>query len=315
MKGLTSSEIFNTMGGIKAIQETVSTYKNEIPKWVLSSDDIYDNIRFIDKKLTDPYKGQVLDDLSNGNVKLVHNVEFLSKIPRYIVYWNQMENGKLVTYVNMTFVAKRLQSGEFTCQNMQFYMFAQFGSFVNRLTKSNFSAIVNNSNTMVFMARIYARMMTQILDRKYGLSSEGTLVNQFLYIWARYLIVSLLEKEDNERTRNLARDACNDLLTEGMINEIETNFNFSTINSIADLVDKIKQFHPRTKDLSLRVLIQDVSSMYNTYSLLAIENPTYFIFMVVSVLHLSGLHNEFRLEKILDKDGIKLYNALIGGLR
>ena len=310
MKGLTKSVIFTEVQTGVNLTDVIKSHKFDIPNWVLTNDDVFDNMRFIEKKVVDPFKNTTLNALKNKDVVLVFNPEILGKLPRMIVYWSTLENNRLVTYVNMTHFAKRLQSGEFVCNNNLFYMLAQFGAIINRSSKSEFRNITNDVVLMENLASIYARTITQVLDRKFGLSSEPLLVSQVLYIFAKFFIVVLGEKANDTRSIMMARQAANELITDGIVNSIESFFEFDKITSMDDLLTKLNKFHPKIKDFTFRLLIKDYSVLYNSMSLMALENIPYIIFMLLSVVHLTGIHNEFRLEKLFQKNGIKAYNQL-----
>ena len=65
MKGLTKSVIFTEVQtGIK-LTDVIKSHKFDIPNWVLTNDDVFDNMRFIEKKVVDPFKNTTLNALKN----------------------------------------------------------------------------------------------------------------------------------------------------------------------------------------------------------------------------------------------------------
>lgn len=315
MKSQTDSILFNELNG-QALINLIKGHRHDLPNWVLTTDDLYDSIRHIEKRVSDPYKFKVLDSLKAGNVKFVFNEEFLSKVPRYAIFWNSIEDGKLVTYINLTFVGRRLKTTqEFSCQPHTFYTLAAFGAVVNKMAAVKFAPMINNAKILTSLTAVYSTMMVMPLRQRFGVSSDAMLAEQYQFAAAKFFIQNICEKPATASVDAMANyAAASSIIPDGTINLINHHFQFQDIKDLPDFIEKMKSFNSRTKDLTMRHFIQDYTQLYRGYSLLSIEYLPYLLLIIMDVVLLGDLSNIFRLEKLLSKTAVGAYNNIMSVL-
>lgn len=312
MKSLGSSKIYSVATMDKSISSIMSTV--DLDKATVSYEEAMDNVKIIHKRYSDPYRNKALQDFKTGRVKLLVDADKLTQIPKPLLFWSSKENGQIVTYVNATYFAKRLQkTGEFSCSNPAFYTMIQIGSIATRLAE-NPDKVKNNIAFIRHAAVIYSRLMSQIMDRSFGLSSTPTLMDKVMYAQAKFFITHCMGKANDERTRNMAKAAVKNPISDVALNQIDQHFMFDQITDINHFYELMKELHPRLQKIDTRWLYHTIANWFGLMMVFSTEVPLYLVMNICSTINLAGMNNEFRLEKLMDKDGVLAYNSLIQSL-
>jgi hypothetical protein len=310
LKDVLAFNLLNSNGEVEKALGSVDVRRDQV-----NPENVYDNLRTIQRRISDPLKNKVLQDFDNGNIVLLHNPEKLTSVPRFLPVWAAKVGSKIVVYVNLTQHGKRTKADdELDIPAKKMYALMQAGTIMRDLVM-NPKQILTNSDVAKHGCLIYSRIIGQILDRKFGLGSEPIVLDQVAYALARFFLVNLLERNDDERTRNIATNVLKNGTTVAALEKVHTDIDDKAMRDFAEFIKALSENFPRLKNLTVRNTISDAVNNYDQMFLLGLETPQFFIMNIMFAVQMAGLNNEFRLEPLFGKEGASLYAAVVRAVR
>lgn len=310
LKDVLAFNLLNSNGEVEKALGSVDVRRDQV-----NPENIYDHLRTIQRRISDPLKNKVLQDFDNGNIILIHNPEKLTNVPRFIPVWAAKVGSKVVVYVNLTQHGKRAkQDDELDIPAKKLYALMQAGVIVREMVL-NPKSILTNIDVAKSGSIIYSRLIGQILDRKFGLGSEPLVLDQVTYALARFYLVNLLDRKDDDRTRNIATSAIKNGTTMAALEKVHEDIGDKENSEFAKFIAALSENFPRLKDLTVRNTISDAVNNYDQMFLLGLETPQFFFLNVMFAVQMAGLNNEFRLEPLFGREGAQLYSAIVRAIR
>ena len=316
MKTINQSAIFERLQGTATILNILrSTNVND---YVVSQDDLALDINFIRKRMSDPMRLDVINAIEDNNIRLLltnSDNDRLIQLPPQFVAWRSQVGNSAVTYVNIAhFGTRSKQSGEVSIPRSKLYTLMQYGYIMTKLYNSP-TLLDNNTAFLLNGCKLYSNFNIQVVNRTFGISTTPTLANSMMFAYAKFFLVTLMDQEDNDRTDNIARQACSAMITDVAVSYVNSHFNFSEIADWFDFLKLVTTFHPRLAKVTPTKIIQDVTNLYGNMMFLALDCPQYLILNAIGVVHMAQINTEFRLEKVFDKPLIPFYSSLVTACR
>ena len=316
MKMINQSEIFAKLRGIEAI--TAILRSTDSSEYIVDYDDLSLDISHIRKRMTDPMRLDVLASYDKGDLQVLltnPDGERLTSVPPQFITWRSQHNGKVITNVNIAHYASRSKrSGEVSIPRSKLYTLLQYGYIMSKVYPSP-KMFDTNTAFLRNGCEMYSKFNTQVVDRTFGISTTPVLANSLMFAYAKYFLVNLMDQDDSDRVDNIARQACSTAITDVAISNVNSHFNFSEIADWFDFVKIISTFHPRLSKVTPSKIIQDVTSLYGSNMILALDCPQFIILNALGVVHMAQINTEFRLEKVFGKSLLPFYNSIIQALR
>lgn len=311
MKSLSDLVVFNLLDK-QSIISVVSKIDEASDRVKLSQ--LEESLRFINRRFNDPLKTKVIEQLQAGKIIPVFS-DKLKSLPRFLPIVHINKSGERITYVNLSHFARVDKStNDLDIKRSQLYALLQGGLIFNEISDHH-TRIFGTNDVMTYGSMLYARVIAHQLDRGYGIGSSSLEMDQVLYLLARFFLVSMLERKDDERTKQIAAKATKNGTTQTGLNAIDNKVTTEDLDTIETFVKALSENFPRLSKLNLRWLIAEATNAYDQLFIMAMESPHYFFLNVTAVIHNAYLNNEAKLEPLLGDDSLKFYNALVRSIK
>jgi hypothetical protein len=301
MKNITDTESFKIADSETGIIANIS--KLSQPEYVLDLEMLQQDLNWFERRYKEPLKNSVLDALSDKRIVPLFHKD-LEAVPRLFPMWTMTgEFGVPVTYINLShFAILKKDDDQLTISKGRLYGLLHAATILNSIS-SNSSIIEGNSKVLQNLAVVYSRLLGQVIDREYGLGAQPQTMDQVAYAIAKFFLIGMIGKDDDDRTANMAAAAITRGTTSFALASVDTHF-AGSYYSLATFLKALVEFSPRIKDtLDTRLVLNRSTRWYSNLIWLALESPHYFVMNVLFVLNQAGLNNDARLEGIVGKEG------------
>lgn len=299
-KNISSTFVYSALSIEKSIPY-ISKVNGDVDKHVLKKvylDQILHDIKF---KINFPTKNDIVDQLVNGSLVFVEE-------PNIILPAWSISDGKgniTATVVNLFGKIKAKED------ILQFNVREVFGLAQIGLTLKNFylneSKICFNNTLVSAACAIYVRMLHRIIDSLFSLETIPLMSAQTRYLLAKFFMLYMVEREDNETTDALAYKSSGSMVTLQSIKGT-LNLNEKSFNSLPEFLETLSDNVMILKDLDITSFMRKIIMSYGERSLLMLENYNYFLAIVINSSISGGYVKDYALEGSLGKDALTVYN-------
>ncbi len=159
------------------------------------------------------------------------------------------------------------------------------------LTYANCTLLAHRSNGSVMdslgvqkeLALLYSKMVTKVIDRSYGISSDRILEDQVRYAAAKFfLCYSLGLNPEGERVRGLAENAVEKTASDTIRDYVEDTFNDNIVyDTPISFYEALPELSPRLAGLGYRTILRETARLFGYLSVSALEYSPYLIALAV----------------------------------
>lgn len=309
MKKISDGTIFNMIPNIQeSVQSLFLVSRNNMNQ--RSSDSLKDLVDEIRKKEKLPVRLPAISALieSRTIIPLV-NREIFKTIPPLLPVLNINNMGKIFTYFNLIPYIKTIDENGQIVMNRRVLLSLMVGSLIVNQISNNPDKFLNNSKILQYCATIYSRMMFKVIDRVYGISTNPVHEDQIRYLLAKFYLIHSVELTDITKVNGLAIGAINQS-SPVVIQAIDNNFGSENYVDINAFINGLVQLNSKLSGFNSRKLVQDVASQYKNTGVLCIEYAPYIPMMAYTIYLNGNIFNEFTIEPMLGKEGLKLIQEL-----
>ena len=166
-------------------------------------------------------------------------------------------------------------------------------------------------------SKIYAFMVAECINRKHSIKLDPDTFNQVLFILSRFFIKTVMGATfDDEQLETYCLYNCTNPNLQAIrrVTDQFTDKDYENIATVLTKMASIPQLKNRLGKLTVSNFLESYINIYDAAMLLALENFSYFVYNVISVLNSTYVNNYHVLKQIVGKDGVSLYSALITGV-
>lgn len=291
MKKLSDSTIFTKLINNPELITKMKTVSSQIGIHILKPSDLPNEFNSIERRINYSTKGPILDKINKGTIIMYEDEK--NKIPTYIpAIPGRGMNGDLCMYVNL--VRYRTRSGDIYPKVL--FTILQDALIYYELQK-NWTKYTNNLDLMKLSSFIYSRITTKVLDKVFALDLNAFNSDFMSYIFAKFFLVNMCERTDNDLNSQLAYKCCFNKSSFELIKEFESNLPDTRFNSIFELIDSLKLISS-VKEINERTFFENFVRMYGESCLLALDFLPAFFQCIFSASIGGGLCKDYMFESV-----------------
>ena len=269
-------------------------------------------------RLKSPIMSKITEAVKNGTIQMVYTPQEL-RIPLnlpFILVNNR--NTKLpVGWVFLSNGGCTLDGDEYSCDEYKLKSSLESCFMALKFVALNKSPKLSAVNIVRPASKIYAFMVAECINRKHSIKLDPDTFNQVLFILSRFFIKTVMGAtfdDDQLETYCLYNCTNPNLQAIRRVTDQFTDKDYENIATVLTKMASIPQLKNRLGKLTVSNFLESYINIYDAAMLLALENFSYFVYNVISVLNSTYVNNYHVLKQIVGKDGVALYSALITGI-
>lgn len=300
MKRLSDSVVFTKLVNNPDLINKMKLVTSNTDINILTPSDLPNEFNSIERRINYSTKGAILDKVKKGIIIIYEDEK--TKIPTYLnTIPGRGINGDINIYTNV--VRYRTRSGEIYPKTL--FALLQNSLIMYELMK-NWTKYTNNLDLMKLSSFIYSRMTTKILDKVFALDLDNFNSDFMSYIFAKFFLVNMCERTDNELNSQLAYKCCFNKSSFQLIQEFEQELPDTRFDSIFELIDSLKLISA-VKTLNVRTFVENFVRMYGESSLLALDYLPSFYQSIFSAAIGGNLGKDYMFESVCGSQINKAY--------
>ena len=269
-------------------------------------------------RLKSPIMSKITEAVKNGTIQMVYTPQEL-RIPLYLPFiLVNNQNTKLpVGLVFLSNCGCTLDGDEYSCDEYKLKSSLESCFMALKFVELNKSPKLTAVNIVRPASKIYAFMVAECINRKHSIKLDPDTFNQVLFILSRFFIKTVMGAtfdDDQLETYCLYNCTNPNLQAIRRVTDQFTDKDYENIATVLTKMASIPQLKNRLGKLTVSNFLESYINIYDAAMLLALENFSYFIYNVISVLNSTYVNNYHVLKQIVGKDGVALYSALITGI-
>ena len=269
-------------------------------------------------RLKSPIMSKITEAVKNGTIGMVYTPQEL-RIPLYLPFiLVNNQNTKLpVGLVFLSNCGCTLDGDEYSCDEYKLKSSLESCFMALKFVELNKSPKLTAVNIVRPASKIYAFMVAECINRKHSIKLDPDTFNQVLFILSRFFIKTVMGATfDDEQLETYCLYNCTNPNLQAIrrVTDQFTDKDYENIATVLTKMASIPQLKNRLGKLTVSNFLESYINIYDAAMLLALENFSYFVYNVISVLNSTYVNNYHVLKQIVGKDGVALYSALITGI-
>jgi hypothetical protein len=309
MKRLSDSEIFELINDKYAVKDTLTAFKDENNLLLPSKMD--HQLDTIKRKYKYPLATKVLEEIKDGTIVPVLSNDL--NLPKIIPCWGKvMSDDKLKIYVNLSpYRGIKLDDKGFLDGDVRIiYSLLQAGCIMKNYYE-NYKKFHNNIGFLKLCMVAYTKLFIKVLDKTYGIKLNKMKFTIVSYLIAKFFLINVCERENNDATNILAFNVCETTGNENLIKEFDKNFKTEEIyQSLSKFLSFLANSEEMLKHLTMREFYQTWMTMYDFSTILAIELLEHFLIMISHVIVGSNINKVYAIDNVLKNENVRIYNEM-----
>lgn len=300
MKRLTDSAIFAKLINNPELISKMKMIISQNGIQLLTPKDLEIPYAEINKRIKYSTKQPIMDKIAKGTIIPFKDVK--TKTPTYLpTVIGRGQNGDYVVYVNLERYMN--SSGEIYPKTL--FALLQNSLMAYELAKK-WEVYTNNLDFIKDASFIYSRITTKILDKTFALDLDTFNSDLLSFIFAKFFIVNMCERQDNDLNDNIAYKCCFNKSSLDLIKQEEESLDPNKYNSFFELIEAIKEIKA-IKTINVRSFVENFTRMYGEGSLLALDYLPSFVQCVTGAAIGGGLNKDYMYESVAGKVNQNLY--------
>lgn len=299
MRTLADSAIFNQMISRPDLLNSMKLVNISLDK--VSETTIQNELNTINRRMNYGTKSKSLDYLAKEKIVLIDKEGL--KIPKYLSIFGLKKNNNLHIIVNIS---------KFKNRN-EIYPKTLFALLQNALISyelaTNWGAYVNNIELIKNSCISYSRLVTKIFDKIFALDLDKNKSDFISFVFAKFFLVNMCDKNDNETTNALATKACFNRTSDTTLLGMESDYeiNYQDIFSLFKYLERIEGLN----NLNIRSFIENYVRMFGEGAILSLDYLPAFFHTIMSSIISGGLVKDTMIDNVAGKFNSKIYTSIV----
>lgn len=252
----------------------------------------------------------LLKVLTSGNCVLLYPKEPLPRMFKVFCAKDPKGNGKIKTFIDCTGVLNYNDSTRRYKTHVDVLIANLVEAKINMIYFIIPKSYISKSSFMITSTRIYAKLMTHLIDYLGNITVIPGNREKMMYYAAKFFLYTVLQAStDEDRINDLASRAVNVKGTESKVFDIMADLedNFSSLPGFVLFIQKTFKLDK----LTMSLFIEKWMFLYGPSTVLGIEFLPSFISMITNAYLGVFLNNQKSIEKIVSNDMITLGKEVI----
>lgn len=278
-ESLEDSFIYKTFNNANAVMSRM--IENLKYSDVLDGTYIEDQYRQIRRSNVSPLSKSVLEAFDNGLIEIRYSPDVKIRMPAPIPFIVRKSDGKIISTIFIK-AFTGVQNNMLTIPTKNLYAIMESAYLAVQIQQYPLKLIRNTTLCKICM-HIYTQMYMKILIKEYALSMDRALCDRVQFCISRFFLEKMWGATNEQTIVSYASSKLMNL-PDDAIRDINEEYSNANIQSIADLVEFLAQYHPRMKNLTVKYFIERWISMYHAPATLAIDYLPYLLFTINNVV-------------------------------
>jgi len=276
----------------------------------LKLEDIEENLTIIQKRFTYSLKMQVLNELTNGNLKLMFNKEKFNLPYSMPGFLYQDSKGHILSVVNLNLYGiRRSRTDLFDIENRALFALMQTG-YIFLYSFKNWNSINMNQTILKTGCSIYAKLFTKVLDKMYAVNLNPIKGDKIRFAAAKFFLINIMEKTSTEIVDNMAYSVTTGQTSKSVLFSFGDEFKAESFLSFDSFILELTEKVDGIRSLTIREYLNQFMKMYGSSALFALDFFPFFCHMILSSMVGAHFNSEYVIETVVGKEVEKFYNTL-----
>ena len=276
----------------------------------LKLEDIEENLTVIQKRFNYSLKNQVLNDLTNGNLKLMYNKDKFNLPYSMPCFLYQDSKGKVLSVINLNlYGVRRSRTDLFDVENRALYALMQTG-YIFLYSFKNWSSINMNQTILKTGCSIYSKLFTKVLDKMFAVNLNPLKGDKIRFVAAKFFLMNIMEKSSSEIVDNMAYSVTTGQTAKTTLFAFSDEFKAESFTSFDLFIMELAERVDGLRNLTIREYINQFMKMYGSSTLFALDFFPFFCHMIFSSMVGAHFNSEYVIETVVGKEAEKFYNTL-----
>jgi hypothetical protein len=272
----------------KEILSQYFTDLNKIKQSKISLDQIKDGLDIIRRRYKYTSTSLLLTNIDNGNIIPIFDKENI--IPVFFPSWLIREDGRVKAVVNLSNYSTLGVNDYLELENKKLFTLLQSGLIIKEFF-DNENKLIMNTNFIKNLTFAYTRMFVRCLDRQYSLTINPSEADKVSYLVAKFFLLNLVGREDNETVKGLAYNTCVNSTPIEIIKRMEDESDINYHN-LSTFIETLSNSFSKLNALTIRVIVETWTKMYGDFTLMGMESFLYFLVSLFSSVTPASMYNE-----------------------
>ncbi len=269
-------------------------------------------------RLKSPIASKVFEWVETGKIQMIYTDPSF-RVPTFMPFMTVMDASakEAVGLIYLASCNATKAENEYDCDEYRLKSALEACYFSLKFFDKRDSPKLTQTSIIHPAVSIYAFMVAESINRKHSIRVDPDTYNQILYLLSFFFVKTVMgiDRDKDVMESYCLRQTTNPNLQQ--IHRVTEQFEDSDFVSIDKLLTKMISVPELKKKLGNLTVSNFTEAFINTYdavALLALENMSYLVFNVLSVLNATYANNYHVLKQIMGENGKKLYSALVVGL-
>lgn len=314
VKSLGQTEIYRYLNNndsmTKAMLETyLSGKKFKLPDF----EEAFDRIN----RYSYPLKNNILDK-DYDSIRITIN-EGAHKVPPFLpAYTISLQKGTVpyVTVADITQFSTINREGKVRITDKDLYSILTQAYLTHYYYTAGANRMRNLGASIPSLAKCYSLLLIKVFNRLFGLSTNSVHMDKVLYCLYKFFYLNILGYEMSTEDLNEKCILLTDTQNKRLVRDIDNYMGDNDYKTLEGFLAAIAKNIPVCAKLTLGGFVNSFTAMYGTGSIFAIEFLPTLLTLIVFVVEGSYLTiNTSSVEKVIDKDAPKAYNAIMYAIK
>lgn len=212
-----------------------------------------------------------------------------------------------VIYIDCTDLLYKASSGRWACKDIDIlisYIASATHTYIYYKDEVRFT---NNNKIISLGAKVFAELMTYIVDYVAHISSTPKIKSHCKYMAAQYYMYNILGKDITDGTLNIARKVSG--LSDREANVVEMQYTVNTFTNIKFFIESLADVLHISK-LTIDVVVERWMTLFNPTTVFGLELFPAFATMITDCYIGAYLNNQKTIEKVLGNNMVEFAKTI-----
>jgi hypothetical protein len=312
MRSMMELELFRLMdskSGLVKTMQSVNTTADAVTDGLLD-----DALATIKRRLSFALKERVLSDLNSGRTLLIYNptkIQLTTAIPAFLR--REPSTGNAQAVVNLGAFTTKNREGQFTIEPRVLFGLLQAGTILLG-SYENWNKLTMDSDVLKSASKAYSQMFCQVLDRMYGINLQALKSDIIHYSVAKFFLLYVLGKSDNDTTESLAMNCATHGTTKNTLSAAGAQISDDAYRSLPGFFAELSHIDG-LQGLSFVGFMENYAKMYGDGAVYSVEFFPTLVHTLAGALAGSRITRDYQVEQVAGNVSPDVYNAVTRILR
>jgi hypothetical protein len=199
--------------------------------------------------------------------------------------------------------------GEYHCSNINMLVGYLVAGMHNMVYTLKPNSILNNNTLIEDCCKGFTSLFTYIIDYLYKITvSDSNAKDKCRFMASMYFLINMLEREDNDRTINIAKKISK--ISDREVDLIKIKFKEDTFDNIKSFIETLADVLHLDK-LTYDIVVEKWAWLYGTGTIFGLELFTSFLTMITDAYVGSYVNNQKTIEKVAGSSMVDITKNLL----